>query len=467
MSELFQRLGGFLRLGFLAALLLLLLVPVAMVRSLVSERQERAHSANQEVAAKWGEAQYVGAFRLDIPLERQAVDGKGNAITQSRIVSVWPDSLGVVTELLPTWKHRGMYEIPVWKAEQKFSGHWTVPDLAKIGFGDWTVLWNKAHVQASVGAPRNLEGSIDMQLGAHPVPLVAQLDPIAQELKASESNSSELKAWEAASVAQGLPLQAALPADVGHATGSRIDFSVSANVRGNDAYHVFPLARTTALQIRSSWKDPRFWGAFLPSDTKQGTDGFASRWDISSINLSAPMVFTSDEGTSQSQEVAVASVHIRQQVDSYDSTDRAVKYAILFIGLMFAAFFLLETSLASPMHPIQYAMVGLECVMFYLLTLSFSEHIGFDFSYLAASILTTGAIVAYMRSVLDSWLRSLALGTGMALLHGFVWTLLKAEDLSLLMGSSGLFAILAVLLWFTRRLRWTSTAAPKPVEDGI
>lgn len=467
MSELFQRLGGFLRLGFLAALLLLLLVPVAMVRSLVSERQDRAHAANQEVASKWGEAQYVGAFRLDIPLERQTVDGKGNTITQSRIVSVWPDSLGVVTELIPTWKHRGMYQIPVWKAEQKFSGHWSIPDFGKLGYGDWGVLWNKAHVQASVGAPRNLEGSIDMLLGAHPATLIAQLDPIGQELKASGSNSAELKAWEAASVEQGLPLQAALPSDVAHATGGRIDFSVSATVRGNDAYHIFPLARTTTAQIRSSWKDPRFWGAFLPSETKQGTDGFASRWDISSINLSAPMLFISEEGTSQSQEVAVASVHIREQVDAYDSTDRAVKYAILFIGLMFAAFFLLETSLASPMHPIQYAMVGLECVMFYLLTLSFSEHVGFDLSYLAASLLTTGAIVAYMRSVLDSWPRSLGLGTGMLLLHGFVWTLLKAEDLSLLMGSSGLFAVLAVLLWFTRRLRWTSTTSPRTREDEI
>lgn len=465
MSDLFQRLGGFLRLGFLAVLLLLLLIPVQMVRSLVSERQSRANQANQEVASKWGQEQFVGAFRLDIPIERRTVDEKGKTSLERRVIHSWPDSLGVETELVPSKKHRGMYEFPVWKADQKFTGHWSVPDFDKLGYAGWTVQWTEARVQASVGLPQNLEG-FSMQLAGHPAALTAQLDPIQQILVPTQPSTTEIQTWQPSSPGRMLPLQAALPIEASRSAGGRIDFSINASVRGNDAYHVFPLARSTKVQVRSTWKDPRFWGAFLPSETQPGTDGFTSRWEISSINLGCPMVFTTESERNQNLEVPVAAVHIREQIDAYDSTDRAVKYAILFIGLMFAAFFLLETSLASPMHPIQYAMVGLECVMFYLLTLSFSEHFGFDLSYLIASILTTCAIVFYMRSVLDSWIRSLALGTGMTLLHGFVWTLLKAEDLSLLMGSSGLFAILAVLLWFTRRLRWsTPLATPETANE--
>ncbi|MBK8804772.1 MAG: cell envelope integrity protein CreD [Fibrobacteres bacterium] len=466
MVDLFQRLGGFLRLGFLAVLLLLLLIPVQMVRSLVSERQSRAESANREVASKWGEEQFVGAFRLDIPMERQITDSKGNVTVERRIVHAWPDSLGVDADLAPSWKYRGMHRIPVWKADQKFSGHWTVPDFDKLGLGGFSPQWSKARVQASLGLPRNLEG-FSMTLAGLPATLTAQSDPIQQNLVPTQPSTSPSQEWQPSSAGKSLPLQAVLPPQAAQTTGARIDFAVQSSVRGNDAYNVFPLARATTIQVRSGWKDPRFWGAFLPSESRLGTDGFSSRWDVSSINLSAPMAFASAGERSQNLEVPFAAVHIRQQVDAYDSTDRAVKYAILFIGLMFAAFFLLETSLASPMHPIQYALVGLECVMFYLLTLSFSEHFGFDLAYLAASILTTGAVVAYMRSVLDSWLRSLALGVGMALLHGFVWTLLKAEDLSLVLGSSGLFAILAVLLWFTRRLRWTSPVPKPQMEDGI
>ncbi|HOX50988.1 MAG TPA: cell envelope integrity protein CreD, partial [Fibrobacteria bacterium] len=400
MSDLFQRLGGFLRLGFLAILLLLLLIPVTMVRSLVSERQSRATQANSEVASKWGEEQFSGAFRLDLPIERRTVDKKGEVSVEHLVIHSWPDSLGVETELIPTWKNRGMYRFPVWKADQKFTGHWSVPDLDKLGYSGWTPLWNEARIQASVGLPRNLEG-MTLQLAGHPTEFYAQIDPIQQGLVPSQAGNSDDQPWRSNSSRQILPLQAKLPAEADHTPNGRIAFLATATVRGNDAYHVLPLAKTTSIQVRSSWTDPRFWGAFLPSETKKGTDGFTSRWNIASINLSAPMVFFGE--SERGQEIPVASVHIREQIDAYDSTDRAVKYAILFIGLMFAAFFLLETSLASPMHPIQYAMVGLECVMFYLLTLSLSEHIGFDLAYLAASILTTTVIVAYMRSVLDSW----------------------------------------------------------------
>lgn len=466
MSDLFQRLGGFLRLGFLAVLLLLLLIPVAMVRSLVSERQGRATLANGEVASKWGEEQFIGAFRLDLPIERRTTDEKGNTSLERRVVHAWPDSLGVETELAPTWKNRGMYRFPVWKADQKFTGHWTVPDLEKLGFSGWTPQWHEARVQASVGLPRNLE-TMSLVLAGKPSSFGAQIDPLQQILVPTQPSNAESPSWQPTSAGQSLPLQAVLPPEATHEPGGRIAFQATAAVRGNDAYSVFPLAKTTSIQVRSSWADPRFWGAFLPSETQKGTDGFTSRWNISSINLSSPMVFTTESEHAPNLEVPVATVNIRQQIDAYDSTDRAVKYAILFIGLMFAAFFLFETSLASPMHPVQYAMVGLECVMFYLLTLSLSEHIGFDLAYLIASILTTGVVVAYMGSVLDSWTRSIGLGVGMGLLHGFVWTLLKAEDLSLLMGTSGLFAVLAVLLWFTRRLRWTNPIQPAAAPDGI
>ena len=66
----------------------------------------------------------------------------------------------------------------------------------------------------------------------------------------------------------------------------------------------------------------------------------------------------------------------------------------------------------------------------------------------------TGLVAGYASSVLAGWKRGALLGTGLVALWGFLFTLLKAEDWSLLMGSTGLFLILALVMWLTRRIDW-------------
>ena len=141
-------------------------------------------------------------------------------------------------------------------------------------------------------------------------------------------------------------------------------------------------------------------------------------------------------------------------MDQYLKSERAIKYALLFIALTFAGFFLFEVLRDLSVHPIQYALVGAALALFYLLLLSLSEHLGFGLAYLLSAGGCVLLIGFYLCHVLHSLARGLGFATGLALLYALLYGLLSAEDYALLMGALLLFALLGVFMVLTRRLDW-------------
>jgi inner membrane protein len=117
-------------------------------------------------------------------------------------------------------------------------------------------------------------------------------------------------------------------------------------------------------------------------------------------------------------------------------------------------------------HPIQYLLLGSALCLFYLLELSLSEHLRFLPSYAIASSAVIAMVAAYCTVILRRRSRALIVGTGVALLYGYLYTLLMNEDYALLAGSIGLFLILAAIMFATRRVDWYAigTRAPAPRE---
>ena len=141
-------------------------------------------------------------------------------------------------------------------------------------------------------------------------------------------------------------------------------------------------------------------------------------------------------------------------VDQYLKSERAIKYALLFIVLTFAGFFLFEVLKSLAVHPVQYALVGVALAFFYLLLLSLSEHIGFALAYLLSASACVLLIGFYVGHVLRSAVHGLSFSAGLAALYGLLYGLLSAEDYALLMGSLLLFGLLGVFMVLTRRLDW-------------
>ena len=143
-----------------------------------------------------------------------------------------------------------------------------------------------------------------------------------------------------------------------------------------------------------------------------------------------------------------------QPVDIYQQAERAVKYAVLFLVLTFLVFFLWEVFSAALLHPMQYAFVGFALCVFYLLLVSISEHAGFDTAYAVSSLVTTLLIAGYARAVLGGARQGASVCAALVTLYGFLYLLLRLEDYALLAGSVGLFLVLALVMFITRRMDW-------------
>jgi inner membrane protein len=96
------------------------------------------------------------------------------------------------------------------------------------------------------------------------------------------------------------------------------------------------------------------------------------------------------------------------------------------------------------------------CV-FYLLELSLSEHLGFGLAYLVATVAIVVQIAGYCAAVLQSWRRAAIVGGMATALFGYLYVVLTNEDYALLIGSIGVFAILAAIMYLTRRVDWYGT----------
>ena len=149
-------------------------------------------------------------------------------------------------------------------------------------------------------------------------------------------------------------------------------------------------------------------------------------------------------------------------VDQYLKTDRAIKYALLFIALTFATFFLFEVLKRLAVHPVQYALVGLSLALFYLLLLSLSEHLDFALAYALSASACVGLIGFYVSFVLHSWRRGLGFGSLLAALYAMLYGLLNAEDYALLMGSLLVFGVLGSVMVLTRKLDWYGVGRSAP-----
>ena len=441
----------------LGILVLLLLIPVNQLLGLVRERSSRRNEVRDELARVWGGEQTLGAVVLAVPYSIPA--GTGVVATETwqsgtRVVTVpsggWtyflPGAVDWRGDLAPETKHRGIFEVTQYEARLTAGGWFARPDPATLGFKEGVkpeqVDWSHAQVLLLVADPRGLQ--------ERPVLRWAGRErPFAPGLTALDSFGNNLQA-------------ALAPGDL---DGDRIPFSLSLVVRGSTALHLLPLGDETTAELQSPWPHPSFVGAPLPHhETKRS--GFDARWSTPYFGRGFPQRWRSDQFEAPRLSALLGEssfgVALVQPADPYQQTERAVKYAVLFILLTFTTVFVLELLSPVRLHPMQYLLVGAALCLFYLLLLALAEHVGMGRAYTAAAAATAGLVTLYTRAVLAGWTRALAVGAVLAILYGWLYTVLRAEDYALLLGALGLFATLAAVMFLTRRLDWSTLRFRQP-----
>ena len=129
----------------------------------------------------------------------------------------------------------------------------------------------------------------------------------------------------------------------------------------------------------------------------------------------------------------------------------------MFLALTFLVFFFSEVINKFKIHPIQYLLVGIALCVFYTLLISLAEQVGFTYAYIIASLATITLITLYAASILKNKKMTAFIASALIALYLFLFTILQLQDYSLLMGSIGLFVVVAITMYLSRKIDWYGT----------
>jgi inner membrane protein len=426
-----------LALGGLAGLLL---IPLGMVGSLIGEREERRAQASAEVAATWGKSQLLGGPVLTVPYRQHGKDDKGKEQVWISYARFLPASLKVDGRVVPEKRNRGIFEAVVYRADLRWTGAFRRPSFAAWPIAPEDILWNDAYLSVGVPDLRGIRSGVGIDWEGRTL----QFQP----------GGAEEGLWSSG-------LRVPVPdLAAGKEGETYYGFAFDLGLNGSQKLQLLPLGQQTTVDLHSTWPSPSFSGAFLPEARKVTGMGFDARWNVSWFARSYPQQWLREEAEKLAPksglEESAFGVELFLPVDAYQKTERSVKYGVLFLVLTFLTFFLYEVFSGVSLHPMQYFLVGSALCLFYLLLLSISEHVPFGFSYLVASAATVLLIGGYSVAVLRGRLRALLMTLVLGVLYGYLFVLLQLEDYALLLGSVGLFAILALVMFLTRRIDWGS-----------
>jgi inner membrane protein len=436
-----------IKMVLVAVMTLVILVPLAMVNGLIGERQSYRRQAVEDVVRAYAGAQAVTGPVLTVPytefadVEEVLRDGTVRTVRKRR-ASQWtffPTRLDAHGPLVPATRKRGIYEVPVfeWNGTVMADFDALIPDDAAPGAER---VIGEPVLGIAITDVRGLHGSPRLRIDGRDVDLL-----------------------EGSGVREGSGLHAQLAAPLAGAT-LRLSARVDIQLAGAESLAVVPIGKRNTIELTSRWPHPSFQG-LSPWQSRVDAAGFRAQWQVASVATDAQRQYLSGRsgapfstpargGIASAGGIDALGVVLADPVDAYTQADRATKYGVLFVVLTFVGFFMFELVKQLPIHPIQYGLVGLALVIFFLLLVSLSEHVAFGIAYLAASLACIGLIGFYLSAVLRSAVRGAGFAAMLGLLYAALYGLLISEDNALVLGAGLLFVILAGIMVVTRHVDW-------------
>lgn len=422
----------------IAFLTILMCVPLFMINAVVWERSSLADMAASDIAQGWGGAQTVAGPVLAVPyIAMEKIWREGQKDTIQEPVRRWalflPEDLAIEAGADAATRARGIFDVTVYESTIKFAGAFGVPDFTRLGVSPASIEWSKAVLFATIQDVRGIAENVTLTYGSNGVARVFE-----PGLGIGEPGYNGIHA----------------KLDLTGPPTAEIPFSFTVRLNGTGELSFVPVGKDSTVDLKSSWPHPSFRGAFLPASRTIDGKGFSARWSVPYLRRSLPQEADMAGQMLGQLSYGAFGVTFFKPVDFYSLTDRALKYAVLFVGLVFLAFFLIELISGARLHAMQYLLIGLAQAMFYLLLLALAEQVGFSFAYLAAGAATVALTGLYAASVLKSRVRGFAAGAALSAIYGLLFFLLGEEDYALLTGSVALFLALATTMFVTRGIDW-------------
>lgn len=421
-------------------LILVLLIPAGFIHDLILERKSRQAEVGAEVSSKWAGAQTLSGPFLVVPYTEEIKENTGKLVTVRHLAYCLPEQLNIVGDIAPEIRSRSIYKVVLYKAGIRIHGNFSREPLSDLGIDTSRLLLNEAQLCLGLSDNRGIDDQLSINWNG-------------------SSKSFNAGVPKNAIVASGVSIP--VPLDV-YDKAKSFSFDIGLKLKGSEYLFFTPLGKQTVVQLKSHWKNPSFDGKFLPAAKKVDEKGFTASWKILHFNREFPQAWIDSDVNIANSSFGL---NLLQPNDAYGKSLRAVKYAILFIALTFCLYFFLELFQKRSVHPMQYVLVGLALCIFYTLLLSVSEYLDFNISYAIAATATVLLITCYTKSMFSKWSIGLLFGLFLGLLYGFIFILIQLQDGALLFGSIGLFILLAIVMYYSRKIDWHYTwVKPQPVQ---
>lgn len=437
-------------------LALLLLIPLGMIQSVLYERLSRRSAAILEITESWGRDQEIVGPVLVVPYRYEVVHWEERIIGQERRqfpirdkrigrVYLLPHDWNAEATLHPEKRYRGIFEAVVYSGEIVLTGEFRAPDYKSLGVESDQILWDQAVVTVAIPDLRGTREPIELEWG--------------------DARYTFQPGVEFAGFSMGIQCE---PAGFRGFVDGPVRFRIPFTLAGSGAFRFAPLGIQSRAALHSSWPDPAFRGAYLPTERDIHPSGFTASWSISHYGrgYAQQEAVPDDREPFERSKVSASlfGVDLITLVDSYRTVERSIKYGALFIALVFTAFFLFEVVTSLRVHPFQYMLIGAALCLFYLMLLSFSEFTGFGYAYLLAASASALLITGYTSAALRSGRKAGGIFALLVVIYAFLFVVLQLQDYALLAGSLGLFIALAVVMYATRRIDWYAEDAGKDLR---
>lgn len=423
--------GKLLLIGVIA---LLCQIPGCMIGVLQSGRAFRAKRVEADISEKWGRQQLVAGPVVAVLIERQVevYDEKKKTTRLETVVETVqfaPEELTVTGTMTPEIRSRGIFNVLLYRSEITLKGtfapRWRIPDTAK-----WTPRFGDAQLLLDIADIKGIT-AIGVRVAGRPgrvLPLGVQRG----------------------SVKHGLCVPMPELADEAVRNGGPIPFEITLSLNGCRSLLFYPVGISNRISLESPWPSPSFTGGFLPQERKVSETGFRAAWSVSDFNRDCPAAWLG--ARVEFKEESCVGAALVDPVDAYAQVERALSYCLLVCLIVLIALLTAERLGRCWVHPLQYLVAGLSLVLFYMLLLSLSEHIGFGAAYAAAAGVIAALGGFYAKLIFGRWRMAFGLALVTALSYLVVYAILQLEDYALLAGSGVLVLLMAVLMAFTGKL---------------
>ena len=440
---------------FLFVFTILLWIPLILIGNLINDRGKLYKQTITNIGNEWGKSQKIIAPVITISYTDTSINNKDSVSNASntkavavvpveRKFAILPEELNATIEMKDEVRQRGIYNATVYNANVKLKGYFS----AKVLKEDRKVLGcisiGLTDTKALVKINKFKIGDMDLEAmsGTMAAPLIT--NGISGQLGPEHNNTMNKE---------------------------KIPFEIDIDFRGSRDISILPLGKKNHFEIKSNWKSPSFSGV-LPTERTIDNNGFSAVWEVSNLIRNYPQIIDinndqfsdfyqdgvvyneyDDETTysDNNDENTIVKVALFDSVTSYTQIYRACNYGILFIGMSLVVVFIFEIVSKKAAHYVQYGVVGFSLVIFYLLLLSLSEHIGFEWSYLVSSL----AIVIPNSLYITSMTSSKKFGIGMFIflsgIYAILFSILRMEQYALLTGSLLILAVLYAVMYLTKK----------------